>query len=270
MITAWFALSLPLAFGWQLMLGAFPEVSRPYVSFLPALILLLTHFRSQDLSRHRFADTYNRRILESLPENATLIAQDDNVVFPLMYLKYAEGMRPDVKLLEQGVHQLAEFRFNPKRDVVYCTHWQAAFNSPPSQRGPGLRLIGEGLVYRIISTDMNWQPRDLWATHLLPDMEDERIPKNYLTRCLLGHVYFMRGEWELARDAVSAAAWYQRSGRMAYDSAVQQYNLGLAYERQGWKKLSEDAFARAQEIDPKYTRATGAPPVPSPTGRGPG
>jgi hypothetical protein len=254
MITAWFAMGLPLAYGWQFMLGAFPAAAVPYVSFLPALILLTTQFRAQDLSRHRFADEYNRRILESLPENATLIAQDDNVVFPLMYLRYAEGMRPDVKLLEQGVHQLAELRFNPKRDVVYCTHWQAAFNTPPTQRGPGLRLVGEGLVYRIVTTDMNWQPRDLWSTHLLPDMEDESIPKNYLTRCLLGHVYFMRGEWELERDAVSAAGWYQRSARMAHDSAVQQYNLGLAYERQGWRKLSEDAFEQARKIDPKYTR----------------
>jgi hypothetical protein len=254
MITAWYALSLPLAFGWQLMLGAFPEPSRPYLSFLPGLVLVVTQFRRQDLSRHRYADEYNRRILQSLPENATLIAQDDNVVFPLMYLKYAEGLRPDVKLLEQGVHQLAELRFNPKRDVVYCTHWQAAFNTPPSQRGPGLRLIGEGLLYRIVTTDMNWQPRNLWDAHLVPDMEDESIPKNYLTRCLLGHVYFMRAEWELPRDAVTAAAWYQRAARMAYDNAVLHYNLGLTYERQAWKKLSEDEFAIAKGIDPKYAR----------------
>jgi hypothetical protein len=255
MITAWFALALPLAYGWQLMLGAFPGPAQPYFSFLPAAILLITQFRRQDLSRHRYADEYNRRILQSLPEGATLIAQDDNVVFPLMYLRYAEGLRPDIKLLEQGVHQLAELRFNPKRDVVYCTHWQAAFNTPPTQRGPGLRLLGEGLVYRIVTTDMNWHPRDLWGSHLIPDMEDGSIPRNYLTRCLLGHVYFMRGEWELPRDAVSAAAWYQRSGKMAYDSAVQQFNLGLAYERQGWKKLSDDAFEQARKIDPKYTRA---------------
>jgi hypothetical protein len=265
MITAWFALVLPLAFGWAYMLSAFPESLRSFAAFAPALVLLITQFRRQDLSRHRYADEYNRRILESLPENATLIAQDDNVVFPLMYLKYAEGLRPDVRLLEQGVHQLAELRFNPRNQAVYCTHWQAAFNTPPTPRGPGLRLVDEGLIYRIISTDMNYQPRDLWDKHLLPDMEDPRIPRNYLTRCLLGNVYFMRAEWEVKRDPVSAVAWYQRAARMAYDSAVQHYNIGLAFERQGWKKMSEDAFDRAATIDRAYVRK--APPAPA--GRAP-
>jgi hypothetical protein len=227
-------------------------------------VLLVANYSANNLSRHRYADEYNRRILSSLPENATLIAQDDNVVFPLMYLKYAEGLRPDVKLMEQGVHQLREFKFNPRRDVVYCTHWQSAFNQPASPRGPGLRLINEGLIYRIVSTDMTFQPRNLWSEHLVPDMEDPTIPRNYLARCLLGHVYFMRGEWELARDAVTAAAWYQRAARMAWDNAVMQYNLGLVYERQGWKHLADDAFARAAQIDRNYRRQTGVPQQPAP------
>ena len=268
MITAWFALVIPMAFGWTWMIAAVPVEVRPVVAFLPAAFLFVAQFRKQDLSRHRYADEYNRRILTHLPENATLIAQDDNVVFPLMYLKYAEGVRPDVKLLEQGVHQLRELRFNPRKDVVYCTHWQAAFNQPGAPGRPGLRLVTEGLIYRIVSTDMQYQPRDLWSKgeHVVPEMEDPRIPRNYLARCLLGNVYFMRGEWELPRDAVSAAAWYARAGRMAWDNAVMHYNLGLVYERSGWKLLSADEFAIAERIDAKYARGT---PPPTPGGRAP-
>ena len=252
MITAWFALTLPLAYGWDWMLsavGTVPWFARPLAALLPALFLFIAQFRKQDLSRHRYADEYNRRILTHLPESATLIAQDDNVVFPLMYLKHAEGLRPDVTLLEQGVHQLREFRFNPRKDVVYCTHWQAAFNTPGAPGRPGLRLVTEGLIYRIVSTDMHHTPRDLWTKgeHVVPDMEDDAIPRNYLARCLLGNVYFMRGEWELPRDAVTAAAWYARAGRMAWDNAVMHYNLGLVYERSGWKLLSADEFRIAEQ-----------------------
>lgn len=256
MITAWLALTIPLAFGWGWMVQALPEPARLPAAFAPAVFLLIAQFRKQDLSRHRYADEYNRRILTALPENATLIAQDDNVVFPLMYLKNAENLRPDIKLMEQGVHQLREFKFNPRRDVVYCTHWQAAFNQPATPRGPGLRLVNEGLIYRIVSTDMTFQPRDLWAEHMIPDIEDPTIPRNYLTRCLLGHVYFMRGEWELPRDPVGAVAWYQRAARMAWDNAVMHYNLGLVYERQGWKQLAADEFACAAAIDRNYARRT--------------
>jgi tetratricopeptide (TPR) repeat protein len=176
-----------------------------------------------------------------------------------MYLKYAEDVRPDVKLLEQGVHQLQQLKFNPRKEAVYCTHWQAAFNVPPSPAGPGLRLMPEGLIYRIVSTDMSYSPRDLWNhiehAHLLPAMEDPNIPRNYLTRCLLGNVYFMRAEWELPRDARAAMAWYQRAARMAYDSAVQHFNLGLVYERMGCVELARDEFEIAARIDPTYTRA---------------
>jgi hypothetical protein len=262
MITAWIALVIPLAFGWNWILSGLPAAVQPFLAFAPAVFLFLAQFRGQDLSRHRYADEYSRRILMSLPENATLIAQDDNVVFPMMYLRHAEHVRPDVTLLEQGVHQLQQFRFNPRKDVVYCTHWQAAFNQPATPRGAGLRLVNEGLIYRVVSTDMNHRPLDLWPQHMLPDMEDERIPRNYLTRCLLGHVYFMRGEWELPRDAVCAAAWYARAARMAWDNAVMHYNLGLVYERHGWRLLAEDAFAAAGRIDRSYRRED--PPSPKP------
>jgi hypothetical protein len=258
MIAGWFALGFPLAFGWDWMLRAFPAPARPCFAFLPAIVLLVTQFRKQDVSRHRYADEYNRRMLASLPENATLIAQDDNVVFPLMYLKYGENVRPDVKLLEQGVHQLQQLKFNPRKEAVYCTHWQAAFNVPATPTGPGLRLVPEGLIYRIVSTDMSYGPRDLWNPsdngHLLPAMEDANIPRNYLTRCLLGNVYFMRAEWEQPRDVRSAMAWYQRAARMAYDSAVQHYNLGLVYERMGCAELSRDEFEIAARIAPHYSR----------------
>lgn len=256
MITAWYALAFPLAFGWALMLRGFPPPARPYLAFLPAL-LLLCRFRQHNLSRHRYADEYNRRILASLPPDATLIAQDDNVVFPLMYLKHAEGLRPDVKLLEQGVHQLQQLKFNPRKEAIYCTHWQAAFNQPATARGPGLRLVPEGLVYRIVSTDMQFTPRDLWTNsdgHLVPDIEDPRIPRNYLARCLLGNVYFMRAEWELPRDTRAAMAWFGRAARMAHDNAVMHYNLGLSYERMGCAQLSADEFAIAEQIDPAYRR----------------
>jgi TPR repeat protein len=76
----------------------------------------------------------------------------------------------------------------------------------------------------------------------------------------------MRGEWELPRDAVTAAAWYQRAARMAWDNAVMHYNLGLVYERQGWKQLAADAFARAEKIDRKYRRETGPGKVTAPVG----
>ncbi len=252
MLTAWFALALPLAFGWNSMLEILPETWRPWAAFVLPMGLLMTRFGRHDLSRHAYAESYNRRILECLPEGATLIAQDDNVVFPLMYLKYVEGVRPDVKLLEQGVHRLEPLKFNPRQDAVYCTHWTAAFNQSVAPGQVGLRLIPEGVIYRVISTDMIYHPRDLWDVFLLPDMEDARIPRNFLTRCLLGHVYFMRGEWSAHQRNMEALGWYERAARMGYDDATLNYNIALAYRRSGWRWAAEGMFARAAALDRKF------------------
>ncbi|MBI3836956.1 MAG: DUF2723 domain-containing protein [Planctomycetia bacterium] len=265
MLCAWFALVLPLAWGWNMMVSNLPaDFARPMAFLLP-VGLLVTRFRRHDLSRHRYADGYNRRILECLPEGATLIAQDDNVVFPLMYLKYAEGVRPDVKLLEQGVHQLGPLKFNPRRDAVYCTHWNAAFNQSIEPGRPGLRLVPEGVIYRVISTDMAYTPRDLWSTFLLPDMEDPRIPRNFLTRCLLGHMYFMRAEWAAMHGSFDALGWYERAARMGYDDATLNYNIALAYRRGGWQLAADEMFSRAAQLDRKFApQPPGASPAAAP------
>src|SRR5262249_20362073 len=159
------------------------------------------------------------------------------------YLKYVEGVRPDVTLLEQGVHQLGPFKFNPRRDAVYCTHWNAAFNQQVAPGQVGLRLVPEGVIYRVISTDMTYAPRDLWNAFMLDDMLDPRIPRNYLTRCLLGHVYFMRGEWAAMHGDSAALGWYLRACQMAYDDATLQYNVALAFRRAGWTLAAEELFA---------------------------
>jgi len=252
MLTAWFALVFPLAAGWSWFLASLPADWQAVLAFALPAGLLVTRFGRHDLSRHRYAETYNRRILECLPEGATLIAQDDNVVFPLMYLKYVEQVRPDVKLLEQGVHHLAPLRFNPRKDAVYCTHWNAAFNQTVAAGQAGLWLVPEGVIYRVISSDMNYQPRDMWNVFMLDGMENPRIPRNYLTRCLLGHVYFMRAEWATLENDTNALGWYERAARMAYDDATLNYNIGLAFRRAGWRLAAAEMFQRAAALDRKF------------------
>ena len=46
---------------------------------------------------------------------------------------------------------------------------------------------------------------------------------------------------------------------MAWDNAVMHYNLGLVYERSGWRLLSADEFGIAEGIDEKYRRGAATP-----------
>ena len=55
--------------------------------------------RACDLSRNRFAETFARDLLEPLPPDAILLTNGDNDSLPLWYLQRAEGVRPDVTVI---------------------------------------------------------------------------------------------------------------------------------------------------------------------------
>ncbi|MFH1279093.1 MAG: DUF2723 domain-containing protein [Candidatus Eisenbacteria bacterium] len=49
--------------------------------------------------RESLPEAYAREMLRSLPEGATLVAAGDDLLFPLLYLRAAENLRPDVRIV---------------------------------------------------------------------------------------------------------------------------------------------------------------------------
>jgi hypothetical protein len=250
MIGAWLALALPMVFGWAWLLAFLPSHTRGPAAFLLPLVLFLTRFRHRDLSRHRYAEEYSARVLRSLPPNAILIADDDNVLFPLMYLHHVLKLRPDVTLIDGAARDAGPLIFNPRRDAVYCTHHQAAFVRPPTDRDAGSNLVAEGLVYRVVSNDMNYTPPNLWPDAFPPDMDDESIPRDFMTRCLLANVCIMRAQWESQQqDPTAAEAWCIKATKLGWDCDVVQHNAAVLLSRQGSTDLAAQFLAAASRIE---------------------
>ena len=65
--------------------------------FLLPLMLFFDNLRVLDL-RHsvRITEVFARELLKSLPKNTVLIAQHDNIIFPVWYTEYSQGFRDDV------------------------------------------------------------------------------------------------------------------------------------------------------------------------------
>ena len=78
------------------------------------------------------------------------------------------------------------------------------------------------------------------------------MPKDNLTRNLIGDFHYMLGiTWEI-RDWPRARDELELASAIAFDNDVLHYNLGLIYWRNGLFDRSLDAFQHSAEINPRH------------------
>lgn len=220
-----------------------PAAARPVMAIVP-LFLLAAGWSATDRSRYRIADHYSRSLLEALPPGSHLLASDDNILFPLIYLHHVEGVRPDVNLVMQGVGAgPPPLRFDPNIEPLFLTH-------NPNWTLPQIAIEPVGLLFQARRTG-SAAPVSLRFPETLAGEDDPRVPKDDLTRNLIGQFHYMRGV-TAARDNWDAARReFDMASRAAPDDDVLFYNLGLIYRGRGLPDDAQAAFERSRTIDPR-------------------
>jgi tetratricopeptide (TPR) repeat protein len=94
-------------------------------------------------------------------------------------------------------------------------------------------------------------PSLLPARSALDGELDPRVPKDYLTRNLIGEFHFMRGVTLERSDPAAALAELAAAAAAAPDNDVLHYNLGLIYQRMGRLDDALAAFERSAAINPR-------------------
>lgn len=252
-IPSYLCLALLASWGWQTLAETSPRRILAVASLLPPLALLLLGWRPNDRSRYRIGEDYSRRLLSTLPPGSQLIASDDNILFVLMYLNLGEQLRPDVHLILEGVggSNLPPLSFNPDVDPVYLTHY-------PNWKIATLDAIPVGLAFRAWRVGSPIPPASAVPDRLDGEL-DPRVPKDYLTRNLIGNFHQMRAmtfelrDWSVARRELELAA------ASAPDNDVLFYNLGLIYRRNGLLEEALAAFRRSAEINPREIASLSKP-----------
>ncbi len=248
-----YAMAAVLAgYGCQQLITRLPRAAAVLPFLVPAF-LLVDGWNEYNRSRYRIAEEFSLTVLDSLPPGANLVATDDNVLFVLMYLHLAEGRRPDINLILQGVGDadLPPLRFNPDEDPLFFTHH-------PNWTVPGLEIVPMGVVMQARRAGTPWPELNLPAASLDGE-NDDSIPKDYLTQNLIGLFHYMLGfsyeqrEWTSARQEFVAAA------RAAPKNDVLFYNLGLVYARNGLLDDALEAFERSREINPRHLASKSRP-----------
>ena len=243
-IPAYVMAALLAAYGCQLAFERWGR--RAGCALMIPLGLLLTGYARFDRSEYRIAEDFSRALLQTLPPGAHLAASDDNILFVLIYLLLVEGLRPDVNLIMQGVGDtdLPDLRFDPETDPLYFTHH-------PNWDLEALKVVPTGMAFRIQRASSTL-PEPVIPRLELAGESDPRVPKDYLTRNLIGHFHSMLGLAHEQRDWPRAAAEFVKATEAAPDNDVLFYNLGLIYRRNGLFRRSLAAFERSREINPRH------------------
>jgi len=245
-IPSYAMMALLSAAGCAALLARIPRLLRPAIAIVP-LFLLATGWGAADRSRYRIADEFSRNLLEALPPGSHLIASDDNILFPLMYLHLVEKVRPDVNLVMQGVGAgPPPLRVDPDDEPLFLTHH-------PNWTLPEIVIHPVGPVFQATRTGSS-RPEPLRLPQSLDGEDDARVPKDDLTRDLIGHFHYMRGVTAAETDWESARREFARAAEAAPHNDVLFHNLGLIYQRRGLVVEAETAFARSVAIDPRQRR----------------
>jgi len=244
-VPAYAMLALLAGLGAQVLVERLPRPAAVAILAAPAF-LLATGWSSFDRSRYRVAEAFSSEVLRALPPGAHLSASDDNILFALLYLHFVERRRPDVDLVLQGVGDadLPPLRFDPDRDPLFFTHH-------PNWKVPGLEVVPVGLVFRI-AREGGPPPEPVLPATPLAGEDDPRVPKDYLTRNLIGHFHYMLGVTLEERDWSRARREFEAAARAAPDNDVLFYNLGLLYRRNGLLDEAIAAFERSHAINPRH------------------
>ncbi len=218
---------------------------------------LWTGWSQFDRSRYAIAEDYGRRLLAQIPPGAHLVASDDNILFVQLYLRYVEGLRPDIDLVAQGAQGSGEnprapLHFDPDDEQLYFTHH-------PNWNLPELELVPEGLVFRVARRGGAAPPPVVAASDELAGESDPRVPKDYLTQNLIGEFHYMRGLTAEPGDPQLAAQEFRLAAAASPDNDVLFYNLGLIHSRAGRLDEALAAFTRAEAINPRHL-ASGSRP----------
>jgi tetratricopeptide (TPR) repeat protein len=244
-IPSYIMAALLAGMGAHALLERLPRRARWALLAVP-LVAMVLRYREFDRSRYRIADDFSRTLLASLPPGAHLTASDDNILFVLMYLRFVEGLRPDLDLILEGVAdaQPPALRFNPDTDPLFLTHH-------PNWAVKGLEVVPVGLVFQTVREGRPW-PAPALSKRRLEGEDDPRVPKDYLTQNLIGHFHYMLGSSFEGWDWPQAAAEYEKAQQASPHNDVLFFNLGLIYRRNGLLAESLRAFERSHEINPRH------------------
>jgi|GEM_PF-924537 len=213
--------------------------------FSISLLPFLTFYRLADLSKNDLAYKYGKAVLSPLERNAVVFIDNPNLYFILSALRYGEGYRRDVAVLDRSLLQ-AEWNCQQERK-----NYPKLFSDIKADlRGEYLflNLMTEGLN-RNFPVYMEYTERDSELVNFLsPSGHLYRLGKRVSTK-LSPELMKKQGDFESSFYSRKEDKIFQRDVDALRMFVYITYRWGLYYEQRGMFKDALRNFSSALELD---------------------
>ncbi|MFH1404068.1 MAG: DUF2723 domain-containing protein [Candidatus Altiarchaeota archaeon] len=230
--------------------------------------LMASNYGSNNYSNNLVAYDYGMNVLNSVDENAVIFADGDNNILMLAYLLQAEGMRPDVTMIERSgflSHKVYgnDFLFLPegehqkRQDSVereYIDSGRPVYYTVrrDMEAFPGKTLEQYGLVFMVVDEGEGMlDDAEVWGKYVLRGAEDSSVSKDYMTRDIIATYHTRRGEhYFRSGNSMKAIDELGVASRETPDNYVIHYNLGNIYLKEGMPENAAYEFEKAIVLEP--------------------
>lgn len=241
---------------------------------LPAT-LFLRHYRENDKHRDYSAYYHGLNLLNSLEERAIIFTKGDNNTFPLWYLQFVEGRRPDVVHFGYPLALSQPYVEENYPDVVFGEVAEAVQIAKDPQTNQivsnnignrpiyftGLELgdedylVPNGIVFKVEKEEVKIIEKKalehhqrLWESYSLPG-EGMLVESYSDIRGILASYFDRRGMQEEAVEE------HKKALQLNPDSPHPHFRFGVYLYRKGRREEALNEYKKATEIDPNYARA---------------
>jgi hypothetical protein len=211
------------------------------LTFIPLLSFGL-YFKENDRSNNTLLKSYVGQLFSHLPRGATLYAEGDNHLFPILYYHLVEGYRADIVLLNPrvGLGDPGKVALLAKEGRLYTTHYVQT-------HGP-LRCRPMGLVFKITKDEGPLKEME-WRDFTEEEIRQARAP---LEKILLTEYYNRKALYHRSRnEREEDLACVRKMERVAegYDQTLMLTGFALTH----LDRIPEAAryFEAALKINPK-------------------